>query len=105
MAAGSVAPLANLIGKNVAIALALVKSRATGAPHAKGLVGNTSAAGGGNEFRALRANLAESPPPPTASKSGPRRGTLRLAQACGMLGSSGRGIVEGGGILQFDLAP
>jgi hypothetical protein len=59
VAAGSVAPLANLIGKNVAIALALVKSRATGAPHAKGLVGNTSAAGGGNEFRALPAKVAK----------------------------------------------
>ncbi len=42
---------------------------------------------------------------PTSPKSGPRRGTLRLAQACGMLSASGRGSVKGGGILQFDLAP
>ncbi len=61
VAAGSVAPLATVIGKNVAIALALVKSRATVAPHAKGLVGDTSATGGGTEIGALPANLAESP--------------------------------------------
>ncbi len=59
VAAGSVAPLATVIGKNVADALALVKSRATSAPHAKGLVGNTSATGGGTEIRALPANLAK----------------------------------------------
>jgi hypothetical protein len=32
------------------------------------------------------------------------QGNLRLAQACGMLGPSGWGMLEQGGILQFCLA-
>ncbi len=44
-----------------------------------------------------------------ANDSYPRRTALserhlRLAQACGMLGPSGRGMLERGGILQFCLA-
>ncbi len=44
------------------------------------------------------------PQPPGPAPVAARAHHLRFAQACGMLGFSGRGGVEGGGIFQFDLA-
>ena len=44
---------------------------------------------------------ANDPRPPRRVLSGRH---LRLAQACGMLRSSGRSSVEGGGFLEIDLA-
>ena len=45
---------------------------------------------------------ANDPPPPRRALS---EHHLRLGHACGMLGSSGRGIVEGRGILKPNLTP